>query len=232
MKLSIVVPCYNEAKNIPLILERFAAVLGRPDIEVVIVDNNSKDESAAVLKELLQKYGFARSVFESRPGYGSAVLAGLRAAKGDYLGWTHGDLQTPPADVLRALEIIEKDGNKSDVYAKGFRHGRPFTDTVFTLGMGLFETLYFGRALFDVNGQPNIFHRTFFEAWQDPPTDFALDLYALYLARKRGLRVLRFPVIFPKRLHGESTWNRGWGDRWKFIKRTMSFSVRLKKEIA
>lgn len=231
MKLSIVIPCYNEAKNIPLILEKFASVVKRPDIEVIIVDNNSKDDSAEVLRALLPKFSFARSVFEPMPGYGSAVLSGLRSAKGDFIGWTHGDLQTPPGDVLRALEIIEQDGNRKGAYVKGFRRGRPFTDTVFTVGMGLFESLYFGRALFDVNGQPNVFHRSFFESWKNPPTDFALDLYSLYLARKQGLRVLRFNVVFPQRLHGESTWNRGWGDRWKFIKRTISFSKKLKSEL-
>jgi polyisoprenyl-phosphate glycosyltransferase len=45
MKLSIVVPCYNEAKNIPLILERFDQAINRPDVETVLVNNGSKDNS-------------------------------------------------------------------------------------------------------------------------------------------------------------------------------------------
>ena len=53
MKLSIVVPCYNESENIPLILNRFADVIKRDDVEVVLVDNGSTDDSAAIIEKLL-----------------------------------------------------------------------------------------------------------------------------------------------------------------------------------
>lgn len=46
MKLSIVVPCYNEQENIPLLLKRFEEVIKREDMEVILVDNGSTDESA------------------------------------------------------------------------------------------------------------------------------------------------------------------------------------------
>lgn len=50
MKLSIVVPCYDEAENIPLILKRFSDVITRDDVEVVLVDNGSTDHSPEVLR--------------------------------------------------------------------------------------------------------------------------------------------------------------------------------------
>ena len=56
MKLSIVLPCYNEAENIPLILKRFNEVIKREDIEVLLVDNGSNDHSSQVISQLLQKY--------------------------------------------------------------------------------------------------------------------------------------------------------------------------------
>ena len=52
MKLSIIVPCYNESKNIPLILEKFANVIKRDDVEVILVNNGSTDNSQMVLDEL------------------------------------------------------------------------------------------------------------------------------------------------------------------------------------
>ncbi len=231
MKLSIVIPCYNEAENIPLILSRFCSAIKRNDVEVILVDNNSKDNTKQTLAEFLPKYKFARSVFEPEAGYGSAVLAGLRSAGGEYVGWTHADMQTDPADVIRALDIIEKAGNPGNVYVKGSRRGRPLADSFFSFGMGIFETLYLGRALFEVNAQPNIFHRSFFEEWQNAPKDFALDLYALYLAKVNELELIRFPVFFPKRIHGESSWNTGLASRLKFIKRTIKFSRELKKKL-
>lgn len=96
--------------------------------------------------------------------------------------------------------------------------------------MGVFETLYLGKSLFDINAQPNIFPRSFYESWQTPPYDFSLDLYALYMAKVVGLETLRFAVSFPPRIYGESHWNTGLRAKWKFIKRTIQFSTKLKRE--
>jgi polyisoprenyl-phosphate glycosyltransferase len=85
--------------------------------------------------------------------------------------------------------------------------------------------------LWDINAQPNIFHRTFFEAWQSPPHDFALDLFAYYQARKCKLDIVRFDVLFPERLHGVSTWNTGLKSKLRFIKRTIEFSVKLRRSL-
>lgn len=232
MKLSVVVPCYNEAKNIPLILERFKAVITRGDVEVVVVNNGSTDESAQVLEKLLPAYGFARGVRVAvNKGYGFGILAGLRAARGEFIGWTHADMQTDPGDVIKALAIIEARADSPELYVKGRRRGRSAFDSFFTGGMGLFETLYMGQGLWDINAQPNIFHKSFFAEWKNPPHDFALDLYALYQAKKLGLDVVRFDVVFPPRAHGVSHWNTGLAAKWKFIRRTVGFSVELKKRL-
>jgi hypothetical protein len=128
--------------------------------------------------------------------------------------------------------LILNDGNSSHVFVKGSRKGRPLFDQVFTLGMNIFETVYMGTRLWDINAQPNIFHRSFYESWRNPPHDFSLDLYAFYKAQTQGLKIIRFPVILPKRSHGQSSWNHGLKAKWKFIKRTMDFSFKLKKELA
>lgn len=228
MKLSIVVPCYNEEQNIPLILKRFGEIIERDDIEVILVDNGSTDRSALVLAELLPQYPFARTTrVEVNQGYGYGILQGLRECKGEYIGWTHADMQTDPADILKALAIIEEESGL--VYAKGRRKGRPLFDVFFTVGMSLFESCYLHGKLYDINAQPNVFPKIFFDSWENPPHDFSLDLYALYMARKKKLKVIRFPVLFPKRIYGESKWNTGLKSKWKFIKRTVEFSVNLKK---
>lgn len=229
IKLSIVIPCYNEEKNIPLILERFNDVIKREDIEVILVDNGSTDNSNSVFAELLPKYPFSKVIrVEINQGYGYGILQGLNNATGEYIGWTHADMQTDPMDVIKALEIIEKENN-SKLLVKGNRKGRPFFDNFFTFGMGCFETLLMGEFLWDINAQPNIFSRKLYEQWQNPPYDFALDLFTLYEAKKHSYKIIRFPVIFPERIHGTSHWNTGLSAKWKFIKRTIDFSLKLKK---
>lgn len=232
MKLSIVVPCYNEARNIPLILSGFEKVIERNDVEVVLVNNGSTDDSKRVFDDLLLNYSFARlvNVVENK-GYGFGILSGLEKAKGEYIGWTHADMQTDPKDVIKALDIIENGNEGTSVYVKGDRKGRPFFDQFFTTGMSYFETIYMGVRLHDINAQPNIFHRKFFASWENPPHDFALDLYALYTAKKRKMKVIRFDVLFSERIHGTSSWNTGFASKKKFIKRTLEFSKKLKKSL-
>lgn len=228
MKLSIVVPCYNEAENIPLILSGFSEVV-TGDMEVVLVNNGSTDNSTKIFDELLPMYPFARLVMVPvNQGYGYGILQGLKSCDSEYLGWTHADMQTDPNDVLKAWEIL-KNNLPKDVYVKGNRKGRPIADTFFTWGMGMFETMYMGEKMNDINAQPNIFPKIFFDTWKNPPHDFALDLYASYLAKKQGMEVIRFPVLFPERIHGQSKWNTGMKAKCKFIKRTVKFSKNLKK---
>lgn len=230
MRLSLVIPCYNEAANLPLLLKRCEHFAAMPDVEVILVDNGSTDDSQRVLAQLLPLYPGCSSVrVEKNQGYGHGILVGLRAARGDILAWTHADLQTDPQDALQGLKLFDQYGD--NIFVKGKRYGRPLFDVVFTFGMSVFETLLLAKPMSDINAQPTMFARTFFENWQSPPHDFSLDLYAYYQARRSDLKVHRFSVKFGKRAHGVSHWNINWAGKWKFITRTVSFSLSLRKRI-
>jgi glycosyltransferase involved in cell wall biosynthesis len=211
----------------------FDKALTRNDVELIIVNNGSSDGSQKILAQLSCQYPFLKIVdIAVNQGYGFGVMSGLRSAKGDFLGWTHADLQTDPADVIKAYDLIQQQKIPELCYAKGDRKGRPIFDQFFTSGMSLFETLFMGKKLWDINAQPNIFHRSFFDKWQEnAPDDFSLDLYVLFMAQHLKLNVQRFDVFFPERIHGTSSWNDGFSSKWKFIKRTVEFSVELKKEL-
>ena len=230
VRFSLIIPCFNEADNLPLLLERCKELAVRSDIEVVLVDNGSTDNTPEVLLHLLLKSPGCRSIRVDRnQGYGFGILSGLKAARGEILGWTHADMQTDPQDTLQGLELFEKYGN--DIFVKGRRYGRPFMDVVFTIGMSVFETMLLSRPMWDINAQPNMFSRKFFESWIDPPDDFSLDLYAYYQAQRAALNIHRFPVKFGERAHGVSHWNVNWAAKRKFIRRTVDFSLQLKKSM-
>ncbi len=232
MKLTVVVPCYNEQDNIPLILERFSETIGKRNIEVIIINNGSTDDSQEVIDKLLPNYTFAKTVLVPvNQGYGYGILQGLKAADGDFIGWTHADMQTDPNDISRAYDLIKKK-RKMKVYIKGQRKERPAFDSFFTLGMSFFESFLFHTVLYDINGQPNIFPAVFFKKLKKPPYDFSLDLYIYYMAKRYRLEVVRFPVEFTARIHGQSKWNTdGMKSKIKFIKRTLAYSLELKKDI-
>jgi glycosyltransferase involved in cell wall biosynthesis len=230
MRASLVIPCYNEARSLPRLLQQCDALVRTADAEVILVDNGSTDDTPDALADMLPRHFGCRSVrVEHNQGYGYGILAGLRAAQGAVIGWTHADLQTDPGDVRRGLELFTRHGD--DIFVKGRRYGRPAGDVFFTVGMSVFETLLLRAPLWDINAQPTLFSRKFFEQWMNPPHDFALDLYAYYQARRKGVPVYRFPVRFGRRAHGLSHWNVNWAAKRRFITRTVQFSVALRREM-
>jgi len=229
---SLVIPCYDEARSLPGLVERCTAVLDGQDVELILVDNGSNDDSPAVLGELLRGHPFARSIrVEVNQGYGFGILAGLKAATGRFLGWTHADLQTDPQDAAAGFRLFGAAHDPDRLFVKGRRRGRPVSDAFFTAGMGAFESLLLRQPLWDINAQPTLFPRGFFETWVDPPHDFSLDLYAFYTARARKLSIRRLPVRFGRRRHGVSRWNVDWQAKAKFIRRTIDYSFRLSRNL-
>jgi len=213
---------------LPLLLERCKEITS-VFVEVILVDNGSSDDTPQILFSLLPRYEGIRSIrLEKNQGYGFGILAGLRASNGDILGWTHADMQTDPKDILNGLTNFEKYG--SDIFVKGCRYGRPFIDIIFTVSMSIFETLLLKKIFWDINAQPTMFSRIFFEQWDSPPEDFSLDLYAYFQAQRMGLKIYRFPVMFKKRAFGVSSWNINWTGKFKFILRTFKYSLKLKKK--
>jgi len=229
--LSLVIPCYNEAQSLPSLIHRCHEVFADTDIECVIVDNGSTDETPHLLKGLLAHKKNIRSLrVPQNRGYGDGILYGLKSCQTPFLAWTHADLQTDPHDVLRAYQTIQKQANPMHCMVKGRRYGRSLWDQFFTFGMSIFSSVMLKCWMFDINAQPNLISRSFFESWVHPPHDFSLDLYAYYQARKQALKVVRLDVFFGDRQHGVSHWNFSLLSKYKFIKRTVDFTFKLKHE--
>jgi hypothetical protein len=102
--VSVVIPCLNEAENIEEVVRRAVGALERSGIsgEVVVADNDSDDESAA-----LAAAAGARVVHEPRRGYGSAYLAGFAAARGEYIVMGDADLTYDFDEIPRFVEHLE-----------------------------------------------------------------------------------------------------------------------------
>lgn len=234
MKLSLVIPCYNEEKNIPLIVARLREIIGgRQDVEVILVDNGSRDGTADILASELAQGGSIRSFSVAvNEGYGHGILEGLRQTTGDVLAWTHADMQTDPTDVLTAFDLY-KQHVPAKVIVKGRRKNRAVLEWFFTFGMQLLASLALKVRLEDVNAQPKLFSREFYQKFiaPDAPKDFSLDLYLLYQAQRQGYRILEVPVFFAQRLHGEAKGGGSWKTRIRLIRRTFSYIFQLRHKI-
>ena len=231
--LSLIIPCYNESKNLPLLIDRLKVMASKEkNLEIVIVDNGSTDWTSNILEDLTFNLNFITKVMvDINKGYGYGILAGLRVASGEILGWTHADLQTDPVDVLKGFKLFIDCPHPELLFIKGRRYGRPIADVFFTIGMSIFEIVLLRKFMWDINAQPTIFHKDFFKKWENPPEDFSLDLFAYFKAKKTKLIIKRFPVLFAKRAYGVSHWNISFLSKYRFIKRTLVYSLDLYRRV-
>lgn len=104
MKISVVIPAYNEEKYIPKTLESIARLKRKPD-EVLVVDGNSQDDTVKVA----ERYG-ARVIVVSHRGIGYARQRGIEEAKGDVVAFTDADTTVPPNWLTKIEETLTKPG--------------------------------------------------------------------------------------------------------------------------
>lgn len=237
MKLSIIIPCYNEEKNIPLIFERLqGCIQDKTNIEVVLVNNGSTDNTKEVLENILQVNNNTNFVVCDVPvnqGYGYGIMQGLNQATGDILSWTHADMQTDPQDVITAFNQFYTDGYIDNFIVKGKRKNRRLIEAFFTFGMQIIAFLYLKKYMDDINAQPKMFSRAFFESYlkNKAPNDFSLDLFLLYTALNNSYSIKTIPVFFNKRIHGEAKGGGSFKTRIKLIKRTFAYIKELSKSL-
>lgn len=235
MELSIIVPCFNEADNLELLLAEFRrAIGGRRDIELLVVNNGSTDDTSLIMEGLLAnpENAFARElVVPENKGYGYGILCGLRAGQGRFLAWTHADLQTHPADVLNAFARMQAAASPRRTLVRGIRRGRPLFDRVFTVGMGVVASWLLGSHLHDINAQPKLFHRDLLELMEEAPSDFSLDLYVLHVANQCGLDVQEVPVEFASRHRGKAKGGGSLRGKIRLMRRTMTYMLALRRSL-
>lgn len=235
--LSLIIPTFNEKKNIKPLLENLKELSESIDFpfEVIIVDGNSNDGTQNILKSLFTDLNpdlFSLIQLNSTNGYGFDILQGLDRARYDILAWTHADLQTDVNDVKKAFNKLNS-SKSINLIIKGERKNRNFLDFFFTFGMQLVVFLYLKVVLNDINAQPKLFTREFYEdrIKEGAPKDFSLDLYLLFQAKKNKYLIESIPVYFLKRIHGDAKGGGGnWKNRTKLIKRTFSYIRELSKK--
>lgn len=221
-KYGIVIPCFNESGNLERLISECERISKNLNIEFVLVNNGSTDETSTVLAEIHSDK--IRVVnLEVNQGYGGGILAGLTLLNTEYVGWIHADLQT---DLNTSLSKMTQDNFD---FFKGVRLGRSFSERTLSGGMGLVCSVLFRTWLYEINAQPTVMHRDLFHSWGSPPKDFSLDLYALVFAKKQGVTIVRSQFEFLDRVSGKSSWNSGLKSRIKMIKRTLAYAISLFK---
>ncbi len=108
--ISIVVPVYREQENIPLLVDEVAVALADYTYELILVDDGSDDDTFARIIEASEHDAHVQGI-QLRRNFGqtAAMSAGFEAARGEYIVYMDGDLQTDPADIPRLLKRLKDD---------------------------------------------------------------------------------------------------------------------------
>lgn len=207
-QISLVIPALNEAPNFPPLLEQINAALAGRDYEVIIVDDNSRDNTREVCAELAKTYPL-RLLVREKPtnGLSGAVLHGIAAARGEYLLVMDADLQHPPAkipELLAALERKEGDFVMGSRYVPGGSTGEKW---------GLFRQLnsrvatllarpFAGNTTDPMSGFFALKRSTYERAQRLTPLGYKIALELMCKARVQNVREV--PIHFAERTRGES----------------------------
>ena len=228
MKLSIIIPCYNEELSLKKLVDNCLENINN-DIEILLVDNGSTDNTYNCLLNLNLPENIIPIRVKKNIGYGNGILFGLNHAKGEVISWTHADLQTDVSDVIRGFNLFENELIKQKCLVKGIRKNRNLVDSFFTFFMGIYSSIILNKWMFDINAQPKIFHREFLNQFSNPPLDFSLDLYLIYFFKTKKINIKTFPVIFNDRKFGEAKGGGSFKGKIKLIFRTLNYIHKLNK---
>ena len=109
INLSLVLPCYNEEKNIPFLCEEFLKLpFENYKAELILVNNGSNDDTKnqiniAIKNNISENVVIKLVNLDKNEGYGGGISEGLKKADGEFIGWAHADLQTPLKDFLKLI---------------------------------------------------------------------------------------------------------------------------------
>jgi len=204
MKLSVIIPIYNEKDTLEEIISRVLAT-GIPD-ELVLIDDGSTDGTVDIVKKFEGKEGFKVRMLQKNQGKGAAVRCGLDIATGDVILIQDADLEYDPRDYPALLKPIEE-GLADVVYGSRFLGGSRrvamFWHMVANKLLTLFTNMLYNTILTDMETGYKVFKR---EVVKDMPLhakrfEFEPEFTAKIL--KRNFRIFEVPITFNPRDYEE-----------------------------
>ena len=214
MKLSVIIPCYNEKKFIREIVDRTLAVACEK--EVIVVDDGSKDGTRDILRELQTQYPDSLKVVlhEKNQGKGAAIRTGLEHSGGDVIVIQDADLEYHPEDFPAGLRLIEN--NWADaVYGSRFLGAHRvflFWHLVANKTLTLISNMITSGTLSDMETGYKMIRADVFKSLDIQSFTFDFEVEVTVKLFRAGYRVYEIPITYTGRGYEEGkkiTWKDG-----------------------
>jgi glycosyltransferase involved in cell wall biosynthesis len=204
MKLSVIIPVYNEVKNITEIIKRVQAT--RLATEIIIVDDGSGDGTSEILQKLDGKKKVRVLHQPKNQGKGAAVVTGLKAAKGEVILIQDADLEYDPRDYPALLKPIQE-GVADVVYGSRFL-GAAHRVTMFWHQLAnqlltLMTNILYDSILTDMETGYKVFRRQVIEGITIRAKRFNFEPEFTAKILKRKYRIYEVPITFNPRDYAE-----------------------------
>ncbi len=233
--LSIVIPAYNEGeriyKNLGIILEEISKFTD--DFELVPVNDGSKDNTKDEIKRIAAENSKINPViYEKNKGKGAAIVEGIKAAKGDVIGFLDADLDIAPSHIASFVAAMNE--KNADVVIGSKMHkdselNYPPMRKVFSFGYYVLLKVLFGLKVKDTQTGIKLYKAKFIKEIVDKLTvyGYAFDIEILALANSMKASIIEMPVkiVFQR---GESFGRIRFKDIWKMFTDTIGIWWRLR----
>jgi glycosyltransferase involved in cell wall biosynthesis len=222
VKVSFIVPAYNEARTIDEVLDRIAAL--DLDTQVIVVDDGSTDGTG----DLAEKHEGVQVVRQQNSGKGAAIRAGIPLVEGEITVLQDADMEYDPVEVPTLIAPIV-DGVADVVYGSRLSGGRPqraylFWHLVGNRFLSLVTGVLFNTTLSDMETGYKAFRSEILGSLELREDDFAIEPEITGRICKRHLRIYELPISYYGRTYAEGkkiTWRDGFKALW------VLFRVRL-----
>jgi glycosyltransferase involved in cell wall biosynthesis len=226
--VSFLIPAYNEAGTILEVLERIDA-LGL-DHEVIVVDDGSTDETAAIVEAFAAAHPEVRLVRQPNRGKGSAVRVAATRVTKEIAVIQDADMEYDPADVVALIAPIER-GVADVVYGSRLSGGAPqraylFWHLVGNRFLSLLTGVLFNTTISDMETGYKVFRSDVLRSLRLTQDDFAIEPEITGEICRRNLRIYEMPISYYGRTYAEGK-NITWRDGFKAV--FVLFKVRLRR---
>lgn len=214
MKYSVILPTYNEAENLPLMISMLNKSFTENgyDYEIVVVEDNSPDGTLQVARTLQDFYGSDKVIIHSRPGkmgLGSAYMDGLKYSSGEYVFLMDADMSHHPKYLPH---FINKQAEKNYDVVTGTRYalgggvaGWDIKRVITSRGANLLANILLNPGISDLTGSFRLYKRSVLEdlMLSVKGKTYVFQMEVIVRAKQK-YSIAEVPIVFVDRLYGES----------------------------